>query len=70
MSHSEKPLRAQMTEAMETIRRQLELLRSSPTIGGPSDDRSVIADLQAEYAALETARAGLGSADREADADQ
>jgi hypothetical protein len=64
MSESDKPLREQMTDAMERIREQLELLRSGPTIGGPSDDRSVIADLEAEYEALKAARAGLGPNDR------
>jgi hypothetical protein len=64
MSESDKPLREQMTDAMERIREQLDLLRSGPTIGGPSDDRSVIADLEAEYAALKEARAGLGPHDR------
>ena len=59
MSESDKPLREQMTDAMERIREQLDLLRSGPTIGGPSDDRSVIADLEAEYQALKAARAGL-----------
>lgn len=64
MSDSDLPLRQQMTEAMERIREQLELLRSGPTIGGALDDRSVIADLEAEYAALKAARADLGPADR------
>jgi hypothetical protein len=64
MSESEKPLREQMTNAMENIRRQLELLRSGPTMGGPSDDRSVIADLEAEFQALKAAKAGLGPEDR------
>jgi hypothetical protein len=59
MSDSEPPLRQQMTEAMEKIRRQLELLRSGPTIGGALDDRSVIADLEAEFQALQAARADL-----------
>ena len=45
MSNADEPTREQMTEAIEAIRRQLDLLRSGPTIGGPSDDRSVIADL-------------------------
>ena len=63
MSESEKPLREQMTDAMERIRQPLELLREGPTIGGPSDDRSVIADLEAEYRALKEARAGLGPHD-------
>ena len=64
MSESDKPLRDQIDDAMERIREQLELLRSGPTIGGPSDDRSVIADLEAEYAALKEARAGLGPHDQ------
>jgi len=49
-----------MTDAMAQIRRQIDLLRSGPTIGGPSDDRSVIADLEAEYEGLKQARAALG----------
>ena len=61
MSDPDTPLRAQMTEAMDKIRQQLELLRSGPTIGGPLDDRSVIADLEAEYQALKAARDGMGS---------
>ncbi len=61
MSESEKPLREQMTDAMEKIRQQLDLLRSGPTIGGPLDDRSVIADLEAEYQALKEARSSLGA---------
>ncbi len=64
MSDSDKPLRDQMTEAMENIRHQLDLLRSGPNIGGPSDDRSVIADLEAEFQALKEARANLGPEDR------
>jgi hypothetical protein len=64
MSESEKPLREQMTDAMEAISAQLELLRSGPTIGGPLDDRSVIADLEAEYQALKEAKASLGPGDR------
>ena len=59
MSESEKPLRAQMTDAMDKIRQQLELLRSGPTLGEPSDDRSLIAELEAEYQALMDARAKL-----------
>jgi len=61
MSESDKPLREQMTDAMEKIRHQIDLLRSGPTIGGPSDDRSVIADLEAEYEGLRAARARLGA---------
>jgi hypothetical protein len=61
MSESEKALREQMTDAMEKIRQQVEILRSGPTMGGPSDDRSLIADLEAEFRALEEARAKLSS---------
>lgn len=61
MLESEKPLRQQMTDAMENIRNQLVLLRSGPSIGGPLDNRSVIADLEAELLALQTARANTGT---------
>ncbi len=59
MSESDKSVREQMTDAMEKIRQQIDLLRSGPTIGGASDDRSVIADLEAEYEGLKAARANL-----------
>ena len=61
MSDPAKPLREQMTEAMEKIRQQVEILRSGPTMGGPSDDRSLLAELEAEYQALKEARAKLSS---------
>jgi hypothetical protein len=64
MSDSDLPLRQQMTDAMDKIRQQLEILREGPTIGEPSDDRSLIADLEAEYAALKAGRDGLGPQDR------
>ena len=64
MSESEKPLREQMTDAMEKIRQQLEILRAGSTLGGPSDDRSLIADLEAEFQALKEARANLGPEER------
>jgi hypothetical protein len=60
MSSSEPLTREQLTDAMDKIRHQLELLRSGPTLGGWSDDRTVIADLEAEFAALKEARAELG----------
>jgi hypothetical protein len=63
MSDPDEPLRQQIDEAMEKIRHQLQVLREGPTIGGPSDDRSVIAALEAEYLALKDARAGLGPHD-------
>ena len=64
MSESDEPLREQIDEAMEKIREQIDLLQSGPTIGGALDDRSVIADLEAEYEALKQARANLGPHDR------
>jgi hypothetical protein len=60
MSDSSKPLREQITDAMEKIRQQLETLREGPTMGEPSDDRSLFAELEAEYLALKDARAKLG----------
>jgi hypothetical protein len=59
MSEPDKPLREQMTDALETIRKQLDLLRSGPSIGGCADDVSVIADLEEEYKAIKEARANL-----------
>jgi hypothetical protein len=61
MSESSKPLREQMTDAMEKIRQQVEILRDGPTMGEPSDDRSLLAELEAEYQALKEARSKLGS---------
>ena len=61
------PLRRQMSEAMETIREQIERLREGPTMGDPLDDRSVIADLEAEYAKLKAARDRSAQAADQAD---
>jgi len=59
MSESDKPLPQQIDDGMEAIRHQLERLREGPTMGGPSDDLTVIANLEAEYQALKKARTGL-----------
>ena len=59
MSDSEKPMRDQLSEAIDKVRRELEILMSPSTIGGSADNRSVIADLEAELAALLKARAEL-----------
>ena len=67
MSESDKPLRQQIDDGMEAIRRQLERLREGPTMGEPSNDLTVIADLEAEYQALKEARTGLGAHDRASD---
>ena len=64
MSESDLPLRDQIDNAMAAIRHQLELLREGPSLGGPSDDRDVIAGLEAELEQLKEARAGLGPNDR------
>jgi hypothetical protein len=63
MSDSEKPLREQLAEAIDKVRRELEILQSPSTIGGGADDRSVVADLEAEYRALVEAQANLGPDD-------
>ena len=60
MPSSDVPTREQLTDAMDKIRHQLDVLRSGPTIGGWSDDRSVIAELEAEYEGLRQARTELG----------
>ena len=64
MSESDKPLRQQIDDGMAAIREQLERLREGPTMGDPSDDRTLMAALEAEYQALKEARAGLGRHDR------
>jgi hypothetical protein len=67
MSESDKPLRQQIDDGMAAIRHQLERLREGPTMGDPSNDRTVIAELEAEYQALKEARAGLAPNDRALD---
>lgn len=67
MLESDKLLRQQIDDAMEAIFHQLERLREGPTMGGPSDDRTVIADLEAEYQALKEVRNGLKPNDRASD---
>jgi hypothetical protein len=59
MSESEKSVREELTEAIEKVRRELEILQSPSSIGGGADSRSVIADLEAELQALKEARANL-----------
>lgn len=67
MSESDRPLRQQIDDGMEAIRHQLVRLREGPTMGEPSNDLTVIADLEAEYQALKKARTGLGFHDRAPD---
>jgi hypothetical protein len=54
--HSQS-LRDQIDEAIARVGRELEILRSPSSIGGASDDRGVIADLETEYRELREARA-------------
>ena len=63
MPDSEKPLRDQLDDAIDRVRRELEILEAPSSIGGPPDDHSVIADLRAELLELEKARANLGPDD-------
>lgn len=66
MSEQDKPLRQQIDEAMTVVRHQIERLREGPTMGEPSNDITLIAELEAEYQALAEARSGLGPHDRAA----
>jgi hypothetical protein len=59
MSESEKRIRAELTEAIDKVRRELEILRSPSSIGGPPDNGSVVADLESELKRLLAARADL-----------
>jgi hypothetical protein len=60
MSDDDESLRAQLVEARDKIRRELEVLRSPSSIGGGADSRSVIADLEHALAEIEAALANRG----------
>ena len=59
MSDSEKPIREELTDAINKVRRELEILRAPSSIGGPPDNGSVVADLEKELQRLLEARADL-----------
>ena len=59
MSDPEKPIRNQLTEAINRVRRELEILQAPSSIGGPPDNGSVVADLEKELQNLLEARADL-----------
>jgi hypothetical protein len=59
MSESEKQLREELTEAINKVRRELEILRAPSSIGGSPDNGSVVADLEKELQRLLEARADL-----------
>jgi hypothetical protein len=58
-----RPLREQLDEAIDRVRREIEILRSPSSIGGGADNRSVLADLEREYEQLRQARANVGPHD-------
>ena len=58
-----RPLREQLDEASDRVRREIEILRSPSSIGGGADNRSVLADLETELAQLTEARANVGPHD-------
>ena len=60
---SDKPPRQQLDEAIDKVRRELEILQSPTSIGGGADNREVIAELETELQALHEARANVGPHD-------
>ncbi len=59
MSDTEMPIREELTEAINKVRRELEILQAPSSIGGPPDNGSVVADLENELQRLLEARADL-----------
>jgi hypothetical protein len=64
MSDSEDSLREQLAQAIDKVRRELEILAAPSSIGAPPDDRSVVADLEKELRELEEALANLPPGER------
>lgn len=64
MSDPDQSLGEQLAEAIDRVRRELEILVAPSSIGGGADNRSVIADLEKELAELEAAQAGLAPDER------
>ncbi len=59
MSDSDSRIREELTDAINKVRRELEILQAPSSIGGPPDNGSVIADLEKELQRLLEARADL-----------
>ena len=64
----EKPLREQLIEARDNVRRQIEVLRAGPSsvgtgVGDFTDNASLIADLSNTLRELESDLANLGPSD-------
>jgi hypothetical protein len=57
---NDEPLRPQLIEARDRIRRELEILMSPSSIGGGADSRSVVAALKQQLAQIEAALANRG----------
>lgn len=57
MRDRDGPPESGIDKALAAIGRELELLRAGPNLGGPDDNAALIARLEAEYRALEAARA-------------
>jgi hypothetical protein len=56
---STQQLRQELTEAIDKVRRELEILQAPSSIGGPPDNGSVIAELEDELRRLQQAKADL-----------
>jgi hypothetical protein len=59
MSDSTRPIREELTDAINRVRRELEILQAPSSIGGSPDNGSVIGDLENELQRLLEARADL-----------
>jgi hypothetical protein len=59
MPQSTESLRAQLTDAIAKVRRQLEILSAPSSIGNPPDEGSDIVALERELRGLEEALADL-----------
>ena len=59
MSESEKSIREQLADAIDRVRRELEILQAPSSIGGSPNNGGVIAGLEKELQDLLAARANL-----------
>ncbi|MGA0601359.1 hypothetical protein ACO2Q3_11715 [Caulobacter sp. KR2-114] len=59
MSESDRELREELTQAIDKVRRELEILQAPSSIGGSPANGSVIAELEDELRRLEEAKADL-----------
>lgn len=59
MPETDRQLRQELDEAIDRVRRELEILQAPSSIGGPPDNGSVIAELEDELRRLMQARADL-----------